>query len=123
MENFDLSNYLVIPVIIACCMVGFIIKNFTGIKNKYIPGILLIVGALINCGIVLTDGSTVVVTTVLYGALSGLASSGIYDFFIKALLDKSKEVEKEIEKDIIDKIEKDNAKDTSEDDSETGDKR
>ena len=116
MENFDLSNYLVIPVIIACCMVGFIIKNFTDIKNKYIPGILLIVGAVLNSAIVFTDNKTITIMTIIYGGLSGLASSGIYDFFIKALFDKSKEIEKEIEEDLIDKIIKDNNKEKTDED-------
>ena len=119
MENFsfNFNDYLVIPVIIACCMIGFLIKNFTGIKNKYIPGILLAFGAIINCAIMLSDGSKIAITTILYGAVSGLASSGIYDFFIKALLNKSKEVEKQLEDNIINKIKEDNAieTDTSDD--------
>lgn len=71
MDNFE------ILVVLACLIVGYVIKTaFDIIPNKYIPTILAVVGAIVN---VIIGGISV--ETVVYGALSGLASTGLHQAF------------------------------------------
>lgn len=66
-----------ILVVLACLIVGYIIKTaFDFVPNKYIPTILAIVGAIVN---VIIGGISV--QTIVYGALAGLASTGLHQIF------------------------------------------
>ena len=74
-----LSEYFVLVVVVACLVVGYIIKHstfFKWVNNSDIPFILAIVGAIVN---VLESGLSV--ETVVYGALMGLASTGLHQTF------------------------------------------
>ena len=74
-----LNEYLVVVVVLACLVVGYIIKHasfFTWINNDDIPVILAVVGAIVN---VLVSGLSV--ETVVYGAFMGLASTGLHQSF------------------------------------------
>ena len=87
MDFGTLSEYLVLVVLVACLVVGYIIKHatfFKWIKNDNIPVILAFVGAIVN---VLTNGLSV--ESVVYGALTGLASTGCHQAFT-AYIDKNK---------------------------------
>lgn len=71
------NETFVAVVMVACLVVGYIIKtalNF--IPNKYIPTILAVFGAAVNAAV-----SGVSVDSVVYGALMGLASTGFYEMF------------------------------------------
>ena len=71
------NETFVAVVMVACLIVGYIIKtalNF--IPNKYIPTILAVFGAAINASV-----SGVTIDAVVYGALMGLASTGFYEMF------------------------------------------
>ena len=64
-------------VVVACLIVGYIIKtSFDKVPNKYIPTILAVLGAVLNAIV-----SGVSVFTIVYGALMGLASTGLYEAF------------------------------------------
>ena len=77
MDFTQLSNYFVTVVVVACLIVGYIIKtSFDNIPNKYIPTILAVLGAVLNAIV-----SGVSVFTIVYGALMGLASTGLYEAF------------------------------------------
>lgn len=78
--NFsDLTQYFVLVVVVACLIVGYIIKtSLDFIPNKYIPTILSVLGAVLNC---IVGG--VSVDTIVYGALMGLASTGMHQAFTK----------------------------------------
>ena len=74
-----LNEYLVVVVVLACLVVGYIIKHasfFKWINNDDIPVILAVVGAIVN---VLVSGLSV--ETVVYGAFMGLASTGLHQSF------------------------------------------
>ena len=76
-----LNEYLVVVVVLACLVVGYIIKHasfFKWINNDDIPVILAVVGAIVN---VLVSGLSV--ETVVYGAFMGLASTGLHQSFKK----------------------------------------
>lgn len=75
----QLTQYFVLVVVVACLVVGYIIKtSFDKIPNKYIPTILAFVGAVLNIAV---SGASV--ESVVYGALMGLASTGLHQAFTK----------------------------------------
>ena len=79
MDFSQLTQYFVLVVMIACLVVGYIIKtSFDRVPNKYIPTILAIVGAVLNAVV-----SDVSVESVVYGALMGLASTGLHQAFTR----------------------------------------
>lgn len=72
-----LNENFVVVVFMACLIIGYIIKtSLDMIPNKYIPTILAVFGAILN-GV--TIGFSV--ESVVYGALMGLASTGMHQVF------------------------------------------
>lgn len=77
MDFSALSEYFVLVVLVACLVVGYIIKSSLNfIPNKFIPTILAVLGAVLNA--VVTGFS---VESVVYGAVMGLASTGMHQAF------------------------------------------
>lgn len=84
----QLTEYFVVVVMVACLVVGYIIKHATFLKwipNDDIPVILAIFGACMNPFI-----SGMSVESVVYGALMGLASTGLHQGF-KKFINKERE--------------------------------
>ena len=79
MDFTNLTEYFVLVVVVACLIVGYIIKkSFNFIPNKYIPTILAVLGAVLNAIV-----SGISVETIVYGALMGLASTGMHQAFTR----------------------------------------
>lgn len=79
MDFTVLTEHFVLVVVVACLVVGYIIKtSFDKIPNKYIPTILAVLGSILNVVV-----SGVSVETVVYGALMGLASTGLHQAFTR----------------------------------------
>lgn len=81
MEFTYLTEYFVAVVLVACLVVGYIIKHATflkWIKNDDIPVILAVFGAIVNVSV-----SGISVESVVYGAVMGLASTGMHQSFKK----------------------------------------
>ena len=79
MDFTVLTEYFVLVVVVACLVVGYIIKTtFDFIPNKYIPTILALLGAVLNAIV-----SGVTVEAIVYGALMGLASTGLHQAFTR----------------------------------------
>ncbi len=79
MDFAFLNEYFVVVVLVACLVVGYIIKHATFFKwlsNDNIPVILAGVGAVLN-----TVVSGLSVESVVYGAVMGLASTGFHQAF------------------------------------------
>lgn len=77
MDFSALSEYFVLVVLVACLVVGYIIKSSLNfIPNKFIPTILAALGAVLNA--VVTGLS---VESIVYGAVMGLASTGMHQAF------------------------------------------
>ena len=79
-----LTDYYVPVVVVACLIVGYCIKHIKWldkISNEYIPSILAILGAVLAC----VANSTVDLNTIVYGAFSGLASTGLHQAFTKII--------------------------------------
>lgn len=79
MDFSILTEYFVLVVLIACLVVGYIIKtSFDKIPNKYIPTILAVLGAILN---VIKSGISL--ESIVYGAVMGLASTGLHQAFTR----------------------------------------
>lgn len=74
-----LADHFVLVVVLACLIIGYIIKHATFLKkipNNDIPWILAIFGGVLN--IFVSDLS---IDSVVYGAFMGLASTGLHQIF------------------------------------------
>lgn len=79
MDFTMLTEYFVLVVVVACLILGYIIKtSLSFIPNKYIPTILAVFGAILNPMV-----SGISVETIVYGALMGLASTGMHQAFTR----------------------------------------
>ena len=78
--NFNsLEKYFVVSVMVACLILGYLIKHtsiFKRIPNSDIPAIVAVVGAVLN---VLISGFGI--ENIIFGALMGLASTGMHQAF------------------------------------------
>jgi len=83
--NIDFFDTMYMPIVIAACLIlGFIIKQWIPGDNKWIPTILAIFGALIA---VVAMWPVISLETIIAGAFSGLASTGLHQAF-KQLITK-----------------------------------
>ena len=79
MDFVDLSKYFVLVVVVACLIVGYILKtSFTSFPNKYIPTVLALIGMTLNLAV-----SGLSIENAVYGALMGLASTGMHQAFTR----------------------------------------
>lgn len=79
MDFTTLIEHFVLVVLVACLIVGYIIKtSFDKIPNKYIPTILAVLGAILNAAV-----GGVTIENIVYGALTGLASTGLHQAFTR----------------------------------------
>ena len=87
MDFAALTEHFVVVVMVACLVIGYILKHsFSFIPNKYIPTILAVVGAVLNA---VVGGPSV--ETIVYGALMGLASTGMHQAFTRFIENSQKE--------------------------------
>lgn len=83
-----LTEYFVLVVMVACLVVGYIIKHATflhWIPNNDIPLIVAIFGLILNLVV-----SGMSVESAVYGAFMGLSSTGLHQAF-KAFVEGKKE--------------------------------
>ena len=79
MDFTVLSEHFVLVVIVACLILGYIIKHASFMKwlpNDDIPVILAVVGAGLNLAV-----SGLPIESFVYGAVMGLASTGLHQGF------------------------------------------
>ena len=80
--KFIAENFVPV-IVVACVLVGYIIKvtpPFAKIANNYIPLIVTVLGAILG---IFTNGMTL--EAIVYGAVSGLASTGLHQVFTQLL--------------------------------------
>lgn len=90
MDFTVLTEHFVLVVMVACLVLGYIIKHATFLKkipNNDIPVILAVFGALLN---LLVGGLSV--ESAVYGAVMGLSSTGLHQAFTRFV--ESKETDK-----------------------------
>lgn len=81
MDFTILTQYFVLVVVVACLVVGYIIKHatfFKWIANDDIPVILAIIGAVLNLFV-----SGLSIESAVFGAVMGLASTGLHQGFTR----------------------------------------
>lgn len=79
MDFTVLTEHFVLVVLVACLVIGYILKHATFTKkipNDDIPVILAVAGALLNLAV---TGLTI--EAAVYGAVMGLASTGLHQAF------------------------------------------
>lgn len=79
MDFTILTEHFVLVVLVACLVIGYVIKHasfLSWVPNSDIPVILGVVGAVLNA--VVTGVS---VDAIVYGAVMGLASTGLHQGF------------------------------------------
>lgn len=77
----EFENYIILMSLVGALAVGYVIKHvplFDKLANDYIPLIVAVVGAVVAC---LTQG--VNVESIIFGAISGLASTGAHQAFTR----------------------------------------
>ena len=87
MDFSIITEHFVLVVLVACLAVGYIVKHATFLKwipNDDIPIILAAVGSVLNPIV-----SGLSVESVVYGAVTGLASTGLHQSF-KAFVENNK---------------------------------
>lgn len=91
MMNLELEQYYIAIVVIACLIVGYVIKNtpiFKNVANGYIPLIVTVLGAILGC----IANQSISLESIVYGALSGLASTGLHQLFSR-LIEQEKDTQ------------------------------
>lgn len=83
----ELSKYFVLVVVVACLIVGYILKtSFTSFPNKYIPTVLALIGMTLNLAV-----SGLSIESAVYGAVMGLASTGLHQAFTRFIEGQTEE--------------------------------
>lgn len=86
MDPSFITSYFVPVVMAGCLATGYVVKKWIkDVDNKYIPTIVFVLGAVLNC-IVMKD---VTVESIVGGAVCGLASTGLHQAF-KRLIEEEK---------------------------------
>ena len=74
--NINFENYLIPIITIGCLCIGFVLKKWMPADDKWIPTILLVLGAISGAILFGFDYEVIV-----KGMLSGLASVGLHQAF------------------------------------------
>lgn len=83
----QVTNYFVLVVLVACLVVGYILKtSFTSFPNKYIPTVLALIGMTLNLAV-----SSLSIESAVYGAVMGLASTGLHQAFTRFIEGQTEE--------------------------------
>ena len=76
-----ISEMLIPVVVVACLVLGFIMKHWFPTDNRIIPTVLTFVGAVLGCVVM----QEIALEPIVYGAVSGLASTGLHQSFKQIL--------------------------------------
>ncbi len=69
---------LYIPIVLVICLcVGFVFKKWVPADDKWIPTIMLVLGAILGC----VAKQEITLMSVGAGAVTGLASTGLHQVF------------------------------------------
>ena len=86
MDLSFITSYFVPVVMAGCLATGYVVKKWIkDVDNKYIPTIVFIEGAILNCIVM----NNITVESIVGGAICGLASTGLHQAF-KRLIEEEK---------------------------------
>lgn len=102
MNDIAITSLISVPVVAACFIVGYMVKNITPLKNKYVPAVVMCTGIIASVILGFVNENEVdasnILNFIITGAISGLASTGSYEFIMHTLkLPGAKENEAEDE--------------------------
>ena len=84
--DLSIITKMYIPIVLVACLVlGYILKKWMPMDNKWIPTILVVVGAVLGC----LANKDITLIAVVGGAVTGLASTGLHQAF-KQLIDSGR---------------------------------
>lgn len=84
----DFIREMYMPIVLAACLcVGYVIKKWLPTDDKWIPTIMLILGAILGC-VAMREVS---LESIVSGGVSGLASTGMHQLF-KQLIEGGSDV-------------------------------
>ena len=72
-----LSEYFIPIVLVACLVVGYLMKQFMPTDNRWIPLTVTILGAVLGC----IANKSIGLEAIVAGGVSGLASTGLHQLF------------------------------------------
>jgi len=81
--SIDFENYLIPIITVGCLCIGFVLKKWLPTDDKWIPTILLVLGAMSGAILFGLDYEGIV-----KGMLSGLASVGLHQVFYQFVKNK-----------------------------------
>ena len=81
--SIDFENYLIPIITVGCLCIGFVLKKWLPTDDKWIPTILLVLGAVSGAILFGLDYEGIV-----KGMLSGLASVGLHQVFYQFVKNK-----------------------------------
>lgn len=75
-----LQNWTNVQIIVGCLTFGYVLKHYVAMDSKHIPLIMAVLGVFLSFAL---NGFKYVSfeTTIIGGALSGLASTGLHQVF------------------------------------------
>lgn len=77
----DILNSFVNPVVVCFCLiVGYVIKHLLpNVSNRIIPAVVVVVGIIVSLW--MNQWAVITPDIIISGALSGLVSTGMHQFF------------------------------------------
>lgn len=104
MNEINIMGLINIPIVAICFILGYVIKNYIKkIPNKYIPLIMLGVGSVTGITMSLMSNDMDIMHSIISGAVSGLASTGAYEFIVNTFglkVNKDMSTNEDIEEDV-----------------------
>lgn len=87
--ELNIYEFMIPTIVITCLCVGYMVKSWVLIPNKFIPTILGVIGVVLS---VWLNQWNVTPEIIMTGLVSGLGSCGLYDTY-KHFFEKKKEGE------------------------------
>ncbi len=85
MDLSFITSYFVPVVMAGCLATGYVVKKWIkDVDNKYIPTIVFVEGAILNCIVM----NNITVEIIVGGAICGLASTGLHQAFTRLIENK-----------------------------------
>lgn len=100
--NFIVDLYIPIVLVICLC-VGYVFKKWIPADNKWIPTIMLVLGAVLGC----VANQEITLVSIGAGAVTGLASTGLHQVFKQFIEDNVVYYEEDLEDVELPEIEED----------------
>lgn len=83
-----LKDYTDITIVVSAGLFGYLLKNYIPLDNRHIPLVLATFGVTVSFAL---NGFVSFEATILTGALSGLASTGIHQLIKQYITGKEEE--------------------------------